>query len=800
LEVKFEAGAGDFIETTVIPEETTMGGPLSGIRVLDFSEGAQGPYAAALLADMGAEVIKVERPGRGDLMRESPPFKNSVSLCCVTINRGKKSVILDLKSPDDIRKALSIARHCDVVLENWRPGVADRLGVGYDTIAAVNPQVVYAASSGFGRTGPYRRKPCMDPIAQAISGLTSISGAPDGEGEKLRFVLADFFSAMITCEGILAGLYAREATGRGQRVDSSQLEAIMYMQVQRLTEYLLTGVKPVPMGSACPEIVPSRAFATADGFVAVETPTDASWTALCEALDEPQWARHTQFASNSARMANRVALEALLEAKFRTGRAARWAAKLEMVGVPCARVFRTLVDALEDGFLFEAGFVRKLTHPQAGWVLLPEVPWSFNRTPALTERLAPDLGEHTEEILHDCSVGPVARETTRGKIRSGGPLTGIKVLDFTQGDAGPFATMHLADLGAEVIKIEPPEGDWMRALGASVFAGISASFAGLNRNKHGLVLDLNDAASRAQVGKLAADADVIVHNFSPAVADTLGITFSRYSAMNPRLIFCAITAFGSASRLRGKPASELILQALTGVMGYVGSADQPPYRVGMNVAAAAAGVTAAQAVLAALIWRSRTGEGQAIEVSAIIALLSLMNNYLASRSEPDEPISFARSHLWPPDTGFKTMDGRVDFVIRVEENWAEFCRRIGATNVLGDPRFSSWWKRVDNLAELRQALASAMRQKTTGEVLRILNELDALCAPMHDYETLLRDPQVREDQMLLELQTPDGPFPTIGVPWKFGVTPVTVRLAPPRLTAKEQELPNHQASFTFGSA
>ena len=444
-------------------------------------------------------------------------------------------------------------------------------------------------------------------------------------------------------------------------------------------------------------------------------------------------------------------------------------------------MFRTLVDALEDGFLLQASFVRKLTHPKAGWVLVPEVPWRFSRTPARTERLAPDHGKHTEEVLQDCAAKPVAREITNDQIRSGGPLAGIKVLDFTQGGAGPLATMHLADLGAEVTKIEPPEGDWMRALGVPSFAGISASFAGLNRNKHGLVLDLNDYASRAQVDKLAADADVIVHNFSPAVAETLGITYSHYSVMNPRLVFCAITAFGSDSHLRDKPASELILQALTGAMGYVGSADQPPYRVGMNVAAAAAGVAAAQAILAALIWRSRIGEGQAVEISEIIALLSLMNNYIASRSDADEPISFARSHLWPPDTGFKTMDGRVNFVIRVEENWAEFCRRIGATHVLDDPRFSSWWKRADNLAELRQALASTMRRKTTFEVLRILDELDALCAPMHDYETLLADPQVREDHMLLELQTSEGPFPTIGVPWKFSVTPTTVRLAPPLL-------------------
>ena len=414
-------------------------------------------------------------------------------------------------------------------------------------------RIVYAASSGFGRTGPYRRKPCMDPIAQAISGLTSLSGTPGGEGEKLRFVLADFFSAMITCEGMLAGLYAREATGRGQRVDSSQLEAIMYMQIQRLTEYLHTGAKPGPMGSACPEIVPSRVFATADGFIAVETPTDATWTALCCALDEPQLGRHPQFASNSNRIANRAALDALLDAKFRTAATAHWVAKLESAGVPCARVFRTLVDALEDGFLLEAGFVRKLTHPKAGWVLLPEVPWRFSRTPARTDRLAPDHGEHTEEILQDCAAKPITRETTNGKIRLGGPLAGIKVLDFTQGDAGPLATMHLADLGAEVTKIEPPEGDWIHALGAPSFAGISASFAGLNRNEHGLVLDLNDPASRARVDKLAADADVIVHNFSPAVAETLGITYSHYSMINPGLIFCGITAFGSRSRLRDKP-------------------------------------------------------------------------------------------------------------------------------------------------------------------------------------------------------------------------------------------------------
>src|SRR5260370_9295289 len=601
--------------------------------------------------------------------------------------------------------------------ESWgktgRRGGPDGWETGTQALARATPPIVYAASSGFGRTGPYRRKPCMDPMAQGISGLARISGAPGGEGEKLRFVLADFFSAMITGEGMLAGLYAREATGKGQRVDSSQLEAVMYLQIQRLTEFLLTGVKPVPMGSASPEVVPSRVFATADGFIAVEAPTDAAWTTLCGAIDEAQLARDGRFAASSDRIANRAALDALLEAKLRTATISHWVAKLEPAGVPCARVFRTLVDALDDGFLPEAGFVKKLTHPQAGWVLLPEVPWRFSRTPAHTDRLAPEHGEHTEEVLQSCTAKPVTHAAFNEDVRPGGPLAGIKVLDLTQGDAGPLATMHLADLGAEVIKLEPPEGDWMRALGVPSFAGISASFAVLNRNKRNAGADFNDPPARAQVDKLAADADIIVHNFSAAVAQSLGIAYSRYSVMNPRVIFCTITAFGSDTPLRSRPASELILQALTGAMGYVGSADQPPYRVGMNVAAAAAGVAAAQAILAALIWRSRNGEGQALQISEIVALLSVMNNYIPSQSDPDEHISFARSHLWPPDTGFKTKDGRVDFVIRVEENWAEFCRRIGAPHVLNDPRFSRWWKRADNLAEFRVPLASAMRQSKT---------------------------------------------------------------------------------------
>src|SRR5260370_41353390 len=176
----------------------------------------------------------------------------------------------------------------------------------------------------------------------------------------------------------------------------------------------------------------------------------------------------------------------------------------------------------------------------------------------------------------------------------------------------------------------------------------------------------------------------------------------------------------------------------------------------MKVAAAAAGVAAAQAILAALIWRSRNGEGQAIEISEIVALLSLMNNYIASQSDPDEPISFARSHLWPPDTGFKTSDGRVDFVIRVEENWAEFCHRIGAPHVLDDARFSSWWKRADNLAELRQALASPMRQMTTVEVPGLLDELDAMCAPVHHSGTLLPGPQVQAGQVLHDAPGPES--------------------------------------------
>ncbi|MEI7926792.1 MAG: CaiB/BaiF CoA-transferase family protein, partial [Chloroflexota bacterium] len=323
-----------------------MGGPLEGIRVIDVTEGAQGPWAGALLADLGADVIKVERP-QGEMMRQGGPRKNGFPLPHVGMNHGKRNIVFDVKTPEGMETMLDLVRGADIFMENWRRDVSARLGLDFESLRKINPDIVYGSASGFGEAGRYGPLASTDGYSQAMEGYYSLNGPIGGPGERPRFIVIDFTSPLTLVQALIMGLMERDRTGEAQWVHCSQLRTLHSLAAVRSEEYFASGEVPQPMGSTTAYCVPSQAFKTADAYVAVECPSDESWRAFCNTILLPKLADDERFATNAKRVENRAVLTPILEKAMLRFEAHRWIAKFREAGVPCSRVNMDIEDLYE---------------------------------------------------------------------------------------------------------------------------------------------------------------------------------------------------------------------------------------------------------------------------------------------------------------------------------------------------------------------------------------------------------------------------------------------------------------------
>jgi crotonobetainyl-CoA:carnitine CoA-transferase CaiB-like acyl-CoA transferase len=383
------------------------GGALSHVRVLDLSRVLAGPWASQLLADLGAEVVKIERPGAGDETRGwGPPWlagpegsetRESAYFACA--NRGKKSVTVDLARPGGQAIVRRLAERSDVLLENFKVGSLSRLGLGWDALSALNPRLVYCSITGFGQSGPYRDRPGYDFVVQAMGGLMSVTGEPYGEPMKAGVAITDILTGMYVATAVLAALAHRERTGEGQRVDLALLDVQVATLANLVQNYLVTGRAPDRHGNAHASIVPYQAFATRDGYVVVAVGNDAQFARLCDVAGRPDLAVDPRFATNAARVENRATLVPLLEAIL-AGRPTReWVATFEEAGVPCGPI-NDLAQVFDDPQVQARGLRVEVPHPLAGNVPVVASPMRLSRTPVI-HGTPPLLGEHTGEVLRD---------------------------------------------------------------------------------------------------------------------------------------------------------------------------------------------------------------------------------------------------------------------------------------------------------------------------------------------------------------------------------------------------------------
>jgi len=733
--------------------EEEMPGPLDGLRVMDVGTAGVGPWAATLLGLLGADVIKIESPS-GDRHHLQPPLKKGLSTTYTSLNLNKRDGVIDLKNPDSIPAVEQLIRQADVIMDNLRPGVVGRMGVDFETARKINPQIISASSPAWGEKGPLKDLPALDPQVQMFSGFASLNGAFGDKREMLRYPHLDFNASCYFASAILLGLLKRERAGKGQRVISNHLGSAIMLQTSNLAEYFTTGIVPEPMGSGCNATVPHQYFRCQDGrFIAIGVETEEQWRSFCKAIQKEDLLGNPNFANNRYRVKHRDELIPQLQTIFASRPIRWWALHLEEENVPFG--FPMDFDQLRYHEQIQSnGFITQINPPHQGLLYVGQAPWVFSKTPAeiRIEGVAP--GENTEEIVTNGfgkGIGASVADNAVSGEEATPPLSGYTVVDATQGYAGPFVGLLLAEAGATVIKVEQPAGDYARNFAPEGPGGDSSLFMALNRNKKGIVLDLENKHDRSHYKKLAKTADVILEDWGPGVADKLDLGYEDLSVSRPGLVYCSISSYGENGPFKNWRGSELILQAWSEYWKNLGSIGDIPLRVGADVAGLGTGVMSFLGILASLYNRIRTGDGQKIAISMLGTMMFLRTAQWAAISSPDswEGGTYCNNEVDGPRYGYMTKDRPIFFSLNnvTDEQWKMMLKEIGmADEVEKDTRFGNAGRDAVGVgkyaAEVWGIWEKFFKKYTCLDLLNVLNRHGASATEMLYLDEMLNHPQV----------------------------------------------------------
>lgn len=379
---------------------TCRQGPLTDIRILDLTRVLSGPYTAMMLADLGAEVIKLEQPKIGDDSRHFGPFSNEESAYFMSVNRNKKSITLNLKSPEGKELFKTLAGQVDVILENFRPGTMEKLGLDYKTISQINPKIIYASISGFGQTGPYSRRAAYDGIVQAMGGIMGITGEKGGKPVKIGSSIGDIIAGMFCATGILAAYIHLKKTGEGQYIDVAMLDSQVAILENAISRYTVTGKVPGPTGNTHTSIFPFETFPTKTEDIMIAAGNDVLWCKLCDALGCPELAEDERFCSNPKRGFNHDEMFALLCLRLAEKPAEEWAAILDKAGVPCSLI-NTIDKVLKNEQIQSRDMIVEVDHPIAGKNVIAGIPIKMSLTPGSIYKAAPSLGADNSNVYQE---------------------------------------------------------------------------------------------------------------------------------------------------------------------------------------------------------------------------------------------------------------------------------------------------------------------------------------------------------------------------------------------------------------
>ena len=753
-----------------------MSGPLDDIKVLDLGTAGVGPWAATVLAFLGANVVKVERPG-GDRLHHMAPLQRELSTTYTVCNLNKRNIFLDLKDPQDKKHMESLVREADVVMENLRSDTLENLGFGYERLRQINPQIVCVSCPGWGFEGPMQHLPALDPLVQAFSGFAGLNGTDPNRPKPVQYPHLDFNASCFFASTVLLALLARNRTGQSQRATCTQLGSTITLLISRIAEYFATGENPIPLGNACTSTVPHQAFLCQDQrCLAVGVERDHQWSGLCRALGLEELGQDPRFSTNLGRVEHRGELIPKLEEVFLTKPTRWWDIQLSKERVPHGYFydFETLrhhTHILENEFLVE------LNIPHQGPMYLGGLPWSFSKTPpSLAPAAAP--GQHLEEVLHHGFGGAQGTRPRPTPQESEGeavpPLARKRVVDVTQGMCGPFASLLLAEAGAEVIKVEPPEGDYARGFAPQHREGESALFLQLNRGKKIVTLDITQEGGKRALRELVEEADVFLEDWGTGGAEALGLEYEALEQLNPRLIFCHITPFGDKGPFAHQPGSELVVQAMSEYWSTVTTPAESPERIGADIANINTGCMAFIGILAALLHREGTGSGQRVDVSMLGTLMCLRGAMWAAITNPEEWFGlYCDSYANPARTSYQTMDRPVYLNLNnnTEEDYVSLLAELDMVEVLSDPRFQEGGRDAIGTGRYAKQLAPVwnhyLQSRSAQEVIDLFLKYKGMGCQYNSLEEALESEQVRGLGIVADSDHPTlGKLRFIRPPWK----------------------------------
>jgi len=753
-----------------------LAGPFHGITILELAMGIAGPYAAMLLADQGADVIKVEPPA-GDPARGLPGSH--------VWNRGKRSVLADIESPDGRESVRRLAEGVDVLVADFPPGRAEALGLDYETLTRDNPGLVYCHLPPFGETGPHAHRPADDALVAVVGGVAG--GQPSGAGNPVFVVIpvSSYGAALLAAGAIGVALRVRETTGQGQKAVVSWLAGALAMETGSLVG--VEGGFLSPLGLASLTRQPQgaapvyRLYRAADDWLFIACGNSTFWGKLCIALDMPELVSDPRFENAPWGITNfqdRAALYEIIAPVIAAKPRAHWLQLFEESDVPAAPV-QGRADFINDPQVAHNRMRVEIDDPEVGRTVQMGIPIAFSRTPGAICGPAPRLGQHTQEVLGSppkrSGSKPVADSRTYA-------LEGVRVVDLTNYIAGSLCGMLLADYGADVIKVESLEGDSFRTFGLG--------FMGWNRGKRSIAVDLKREEGRRILRELAARADVVVENFRYGVAARLGADYETVARQNPRLVYCTIAGFGVDGPYAEKPAFDPLFQARSGAMAAQGGRGQPPVFLSAAITDYSAALLATYGIAAALFERERSGQGQRV-------VTSLTNATIAG-----QPGSFVFYEGAPPDPqggpdflgpsavvrSYQASDGWLFLACRREEHWTALAR------VLGRPELAqrqSWEAAAAAPADgpLGETLASIFRQDPLATWLARLDGAGVPCAPVPSLQQILRDEHLEANALMTDCDHPQwGHIRQTGLLVKLSRTPGCIQRRAPLLGEHTREV------------
>ena len=752
--------------------------PLSHIRVLELGGYVAAPYCGKLLADYGAEVVKVEPP-EGDPGRKLPPFIDEfekVSATFLHLNTSKRSVVVDLRTDEGRHAFLRLVRSADVIVAGCSPSFLPSLDLAYDRLAAENPRLVLTSISNFGQEGPLRDAPLCELVAQAVGGTLYQQGAADREPVRQWGYQACYRAGALAAVGTLIALRERRRSGLGQQVDVAIAEASIYMLEAATSTWQMTGKLRSRRLNRRPEFHPVTLLPCEDGYAAVVCMSDRDWELCCAMMERPDLLADPRYGCNESRVQYADAIDAELRSWLATKSREEAFKEAQEVRLPWSYV-ASFSDVLGCEQLAARRWFTLLRYP-FGEVLHPGLPARLAgaeepRSPA------PALGADTDAVLRQWVPATAAQRTPPAPDADALPLAGLRVLDLTAYWAGPFTTFLLADFGAEVIKVERPG---VRAPGE--LGRWNPRFIDRNRGKRSVAIDLAHPTGRELFLQLVAVSDVVVENFSARVMEQLDLTYDRLRAVNPRVIYLSMPGFGSEGPWRDYVSFGLTIEALAGLADASGYADGPPTTANMSYGDPVAGLHGAVALLTALEQRDEQGIGQRIDLSQLESLACFAGEGLIHAAATGRtPVRSGNKHpMYAPHDCYPCKEGDTWVALAVckDEEWARLCRLLGRPDLATDPRYQDAASRKRHEAEVDAIVRQWTRERRRDEAVRLLRAAGVTAGPVQSPRDLLEDEHLSARGFFALVERPEfGQVRVPGVAIRMSRTPGRVGGPPP---------------------